>query len=1249
MIVQWRRGGQRVSLLGIRLQVGIILTMFCLPGPCRAGEGSAQPIPDLTKGEELTRRNEFLVGPAGFTCDIWRARQGSNEHEFIRQCRVIEVEEGSPADGLLRKGDVILGADGNGAGRVVPFSSHPHQAIGDAVTAAEACDPATLNFLVWREGKTGVVGLTLETLGAYSDTAPYHCPKSRRILRKCIGEFYEANEPGEVGLGMLLLLAADDPDDPNSAKYQDRAREWAYQLKADTVGEVKGGPWQISYKMVALSEYFLKTGDKGILPTIENHALRFARGQSWFGTTGHRFAEVLEDGSTNGPIAGYGPINASGLAGFWGLVMAREAGVNHPEVEVAIRRADTFFSSYAFRSVMPYGEHEFTIDAVNYDINAKHTTCAFINSLLPHRQEEARWYTMLSVASPPERYYAHCGPYLAQVFNPLGAAIGGEAAAHHHFKQVRWHMDLDRRWDGVINYSGRTGYRGFPVAATQLFTYALPLRQLYLTGRGHPKSLQISQAGLSAIIESENFNPADESNGRLIESLSSWAPPERTRAAVELGVKARDGAQRAGILKTLHALAVSDSTRPLERAGACHALFRIKDVSSVPVLVECLKDADAYVRFVASKGLQEFPRESVMPHIDTILELAATTRQPTFPMVEGDPLQFAHGELAALLFDKRKGLLRESIEGVDRAKLWPAVRELSQTSAGMKRSALATLYPKLSREEMLEIGGVVIDSARLRAPADSMFANDIQMAALDLLQKHSVEDALYLIQELYGDDRQLPYFSRYGASLLDFDDSLEVMQRVAEMQLVRAMDISEFTAAMERSTDDGTFLKLKAIKSASAGDNTLRLPARQTTLSVEAVNHARQNPEDTIYTWRKVYGAGGVSFSPNATWQSGNTTVTFTDAKPGNYRFEVTMSDTLGFNVVTGTVDVTLFDKAGRLPLNRPPATRDLSARALPGEACRLTLPGEDPDGDDLGFVVTRQPMHGKLTGSGADRLYTPRLGFQGTDTFTFSVIDGQGATATGKATLHVSGENLGVAVYEGFDYPDGSIQGREGGSSFGFGGPWKIHKDTDDHYLVSSGSWSPAGFPVTGGKLGNGQHWWSCTRPLDPAVVSAQGLLADGGELWFSVICGNPETSENRLWFGLREDSDKDAAELGFRLERGSLMAWKDGKEAGTTRVGWGSGRAEQKFPKDTPHMIILRCDWGETDEAPDTLEIYRMFNAQGHGPIILEEPVSVMSEPVDQSRLDSIFMKDTGGFLDEIRVGHDLRSVLMGTTPLR
>ncbi|MEM7395220.1 MAG: DUF6288 domain-containing protein, partial [Verrucomicrobiota bacterium] len=186
------------------------------------------PIPDLTKGEKPFEETGFNVGPTGFRG--WVYRKGTSS-EKSRQILVKAVDSGSPADGVLHVGDVILGADGSGRARSpAPFSSDARRTIADAITAAEARDPATLRLLRFREGKTDTVALRLETLGAYADTAPYNCEKSRKILEQGLKAFYQTNEPGTWQLGALVLMAADDPGIPGSDRYQAKAREWVREL-----------------------------------------------------------------------------------------------------------------------------------------------------------------------------------------------------------------------------------------------------------------------------------------------------------------------------------------------------------------------------------------------------------------------------------------------------------------------------------------------------------------------------------------------------------------------------------------------------------------------------------------------------------------------------------------------------------------------------------------------------------------------------------------------------------------------------------------------------------------------------------------------------------------------------------------------------------------------------------------------------------------------------------------------------------
>jgi len=124
--------------------------------PLNAEDGPKKPIPDLTKGEELSRVNERWLKTIGVFSGAWRPRNNSNELIWVRQHQVRKIEEGSPADGVLKVGDVILGADGTGTGEVPLFQGSevwPTENIGDAITEAEARDPAILRLRIFRPTK----------------------------------------------------------------------------------------------------------------------------------------------------------------------------------------------------------------------------------------------------------------------------------------------------------------------------------------------------------------------------------------------------------------------------------------------------------------------------------------------------------------------------------------------------------------------------------------------------------------------------------------------------------------------------------------------------------------------------------------------------------------------------------------------------------------------------------------------------------------------------------------------------------------------------------------------------------------------------------------------------------------------------------------------------------------------------------------------------------------------------------------
>ena len=84
---------------------------------------------------------------------------------------------------------------------------------------------------------------------------------------------------------------------------------------------------------------------------------------------------------------------------------------------------------------------------------------------------------------------------------------------------------------------------------------------------------------------------------------------------------------------------------------------------------------------------------------------------------------------------------------------------------------------------------------------------------------------------------------------------------------------------------------------------------------------------------------------------------------------------------------------------------------------------------------------------------------------------------------------------------------------------------------------------------------------------------------------------------------------------------------------------------------MVVGRCVWGRTDADPDTLEVYRVFNAPGYDIVFPRKPVSVVKGIIPQELIKAIVINQ-GGFdapLDELRVGPTRHSVMVGTKPLK
>src|SRR5690606_32935360 len=121
----------------------------------------------------------------------------------------------------------------------------------------------------------------------------------------------------------------------------------------------------------------------------------------------------------------------------------------------------------------------------------------------------------------------------------------------------------------------------------------------------------------------------------------------------------------------------------------------------------------------------------------------------------------------------------------------------------------------------------------------------------------------------------------------------------------------------------------------------------------------------------------------------------------GTDTFEYTVSDGNGGTVtasVTGRVNNMSIPRDGRADV----CSTDLNTV---GTFAVLTN-DSDPDGDSLSITSTTQGTQGAVAISGTSVTYTPTTDYTGTDTFEYTVSDGNGGTVTATVTVMVNNVN---------------------------------------------------------------------------------------------------------------------------------------------------------------------------------------------------------------------------------------------------
>ncbi|MCH2144623.1 MAG: DUF6288 domain-containing protein [Phycisphaerales bacterium] len=695
--------------------------------------------PDFTQGGTIPEgaTHDWNLGPTGARGWMYSNKLETSE---ARQVLITSVEAGSPADGVLQEGDVLLGVGGR------PFQFDPRTEIGRAITEAEDLS-GRLVLTRWRDGRRRRVTIELPVFGRYSRTAPFDCAKSKAILEAgcaALAERMKADpgkgSPIERCYNALALLASGNPD------YLPVVRQQVEAFSTYTDPDRREyHSWWYGPINILMAEYVLVTGDRTFMPALERITMEIVRGQSPVGSWGHRF---IQD---SGRLAGYGMMNAPGLPLAISLVLARQAGVDNPELDQAIEKSARLIRFYVGKGCVPYGDHNPWIET--HDDNGKNGAAAVLFNQLGD-VEATEYFSRMSVASHGnERDNGHTGNYFNMLWAMPGVALSGPLASGAWMKEFGWYYDLARRWDGTFRHQGPPqvkpdSYRNWDASGTFLLAYAQSLGKTAMTGRTASIAPSVDYRTAQSLIDDGRdwgsrtrlAEWAHRSTSTLLQNLGSWSPVVRERAAMEIARRDED------VNRNLATMLRRDDL--YEQIGACQAVTKLKKRAAplVPGLLPLLEAEDLWLRIKAAEALAAIgePAMNVVPVLLTML-----AEEPD----ASDPRGMQQRYLCFALFDRRNGMLGRSLEGVDPAELRTAVVAGLRNEDARARGSFRSVYQNLSYESIEPLLPVIHEAVVAPAPSGIMFADEIRLAGLEVMAEHRIAEGIPLCTMMIDPDR----------------------------------------------------------------------------------------------------------------------------------------------------------------------------------------------------------------------------------------------------------------------------------------------------------------------------------------------------------------------------------------------------------------------------------------------------------------------------------------------------------------
>ena len=288
--------------------------------------------PDYTFMQER-RFDKVWLGPTGIVVSYPKGRDVMT---------VVGAAEGSPADGLLRPKESILGVNG-----ALLEGTNPFVLIGTAITDAEATDGKLVFDIQSGEQKRSVT-IRLPVLGRYSPTWPLNCEKSNNIIRQT-ASYYSRHLGKSKELwsaqGYLFLLSTGDD------QYLPKVRDYLLSfIDQDTKKAAVGThTWHNGYNGILAGEYYLRTGDETALPVLQA-ICDDAKRRQFYGIGWGHWGVGLNPGYGGGG----GLMNAASAQVLTALLLGKECGVKVDDA--TLLGCLKFFYRFAGHGGVGYGD-----------------------------------------------------------------------------------------------------------------------------------------------------------------------------------------------------------------------------------------------------------------------------------------------------------------------------------------------------------------------------------------------------------------------------------------------------------------------------------------------------------------------------------------------------------------------------------------------------------------------------------------------------------------------------------------------------------------------------------------------------------------------------------------------------------------------------------------------------------------------------------------------------------------------------